>query len=277
MKLFKLFTASVLFLGSSLIANETDAVAENIEQIAEETAKTVVIIDNSALEVKASDDNLNAISSIVGAEKSVILTATQSENGLEVSKVEEKPTASVVLIVDGKPYKANVSEIFAEYVSQNAEENNFKITTNLSEVASLELISKPEPVVEEIVDLDELEEVEAEDLFSKQGFLTSEDCAVKGHFKDCYAESYVCGFEGCFEEIEAGEVRPVQLVLFVHDDGKYYKVKLTESLKLQEMDEGVGRNAVTISGQYDEATNTIEATEFKAPPPPKKSFFKGCL
>jgi hypothetical protein len=27
----------------------------------------------------------------------------------------------------------------------------------------------------------------------------------------------------------------------------------------------------------DKNTNTIAATEFKAPPPPTKSFFKGCL
>jgi hypothetical protein len=30
-------------------------------------------------------------------------------------------------------------------------------------------------------------------------------------------------------------------------------------------------------GEYDPNTKTIAVSEFKAPPPPKKSFFKGCL
>ena len=123
---------------------------------------------------------------------------------------------------------------------------------------------------------DELEE-EEEELFSKVGFLTTEDCALKGTFTSCYAESYVCNFERCFEENEAGTVKPVQLVLFVHNDGKYYKVNLGEGLAQSEADKGVGRNEVTVIGQYDESKNLITASEFKSPPPPKASFFKGCL
>jgi len=123
---------------------------------------------------------------------------------------------------------------------------------------------------------EEEEEEEEAELFEKKGFLTTEDCAVEGSFKDCYSESYVCGFQGCFEETNAGEIRPVQLVLFVHDDWKYYKVD-TGSLSLATLDAGIGRNEVTIIGNFNEADNTIVATEFKAPPPPKKSFFKGCL
>jgi len=30
-------------------------------------------------------------------------------------------------------------------------------------------------------------------------------------------------------------------------------------------------------GEYDAGSNTIIVQEFKAPPPPTKSFFKGCL
>jgi hypothetical protein len=122
---------------------------------------------------------------------------------------------------------------------------------------------------------DDLEVVE-EELFEKVGFLTVEDCALKGTFTSCYAESYVCGFEGCFAENDGGVIKPVQFVLFVHNDGKYYKIEL-DGVKQYQLDEGMGRNEVTIIGKYDEATNTILASDYKAPPPPKKSFFKGCL
>jgi uncharacterized ParB-like nuclease family protein len=122
----------------------------------------------------------------------------------------------------------------------------------------------------------EIEDEEEEELFEKVGFLTVEDCALKGTFTSCYAEAYVCGFEGCFHEAKAGTIRPVQFVLFVHDDGKYYKLQL-DGVKQYQLDEGLGRNEVTIIGNYDESTNTISVTEYEAPPPPKKSFFKGCL
>ena len=144
----------------------------------------------------------------------------------------------------------------------------------------------PAPVTEEVVEEAEeeeeeddelLEEEEDEELFEKVGFLTTEDCALKGSFSSCYSEAYSCGFEGCYRENEPGELRPVQLVLFVHNDGKYYKVELGSEIKRYELDEGIGRNEVTIRGKYDEAQNTIVASEFEAPPPPKKSFFKGCL
>jgi uncharacterized ParB-like nuclease family protein len=119
-------------------------------------------------------------------------------------------------------------------------------------------------------------EEEEEELFEKVGFLTTEDCALKGTFTSCYSESYACNFEGCFEENDAGETTPIQIVLFVHNDGKFYKVNLGSVAK-SEADKGLGRNEVTVIGKYDEATNTIVASEFKAPPPPKASFFKGCL
>lgn len=126
---------------------------------------------------------------------------------------------------------------------------------------------------EEDLEIDEDEE----ELFEKVGFLTTEDCALKGSFTSCYAESYVCGFENCFEENDAGVVKPIQLVMFVHNDGKFYKINLGEGLAQSEADKGIGRNEVTVIGKYDEATNIITASEFQSPPPPKASFFKGCL
>ncbi len=112
--------------------------------------------------------------------------------------------------------------------------------------------------------------------FEKSGFLTTEACAKEGAFTDCYLENYFCGSDGCYEKTEAGVNKNTPLVLFSHDDGIIYKIETSEALRMN-MDDGINRNAVTIVGEFDASTNTIIATEFKAPPPPKKSFFKGCL
>lgn len=112
--------------------------------------------------------------------------------------------------------------------------------------------------------------------FEKDGFLTTEKCAEAGEFKDCYLENFACGSDGCFETTEAGVNKNTPLVLFSHKDGMIYKLD-TSAVHASELDEGVSRNAVTIIGEYDASSNTIVAHEFKAPPPPKKSFFKGCL
>ncbi len=112
--------------------------------------------------------------------------------------------------------------------------------------------------------------------FEKEGFLTTEKCAKAGKFKDCYYENYFCGSDECFKETEAGVNKHTPLVLFSHDDGVVYKLDLTR-IPASEVDEGIGRNAVLLTGEYDADTNTIIVHEFKAPPPSKKSFFKGCL
>ena len=112
--------------------------------------------------------------------------------------------------------------------------------------------------------------------FKKTGFLTTKSCADKGVFTDCSLDSYSCGYEGCFKTNEPGVNKKVDLVLFVHDDGKYYNVD-AQSFSRAELDEGVSKNEVTIIGEYDKHKNMIVVQEFKAPPPPKKSFFKGCL
>lgn len=111
----------------------------------------------------------------------------------------------------------------------------------------------------------------------KSGFLTTSECAAQGAFKDCYLENYACGSDGCFEKNEAGEpMKNVQVVLYSHNDGITYKIDLT-AVNMAAVDHSINRNEVTVIGQYNEATNTIIASEVKAPPPPTKSFFKGCL
>jgi len=112
--------------------------------------------------------------------------------------------------------------------------------------------------------------------FEKQGFLTTDKCAAAGEFADCYLENFSCGSDGCFETVEAGVHKGTKLVLFSHDDGVTYNLDVSK-IPASEMDEGLSRNEVTFVGTYDKKTNTIHATEFRSPPPPKKSFFKGCL
>jgi hypothetical protein len=110
----------------------------------------------------------------------------------------------------------------------------------------------------------------------KMGFLTVDTCAAQGAFLDCRLENYSCGFDGCYREVAPGEKGKVNLVLFSHVDGITYNVDAGKVNPMM-IDKGINRNDVTIIGNYDASTNTIYATEFKAPPPPKKSFFKGCL
>lgn len=112
--------------------------------------------------------------------------------------------------------------------------------------------------------------------FEKEGFLTTENCAKAGAFKDCYMENYVCGSDGCYMNVEPGVDQKTQLVLFSHDDGIIYKLD-TAKVDRAVFDAGISRNAVSIVGELDTSSNTITVQEFKAPPPPKKSFFKGCL
>lgn len=109
-----------------------------------------------------------------------------------------------------------------------------------------------------------------------EGFMTTPSCAAKGAFADCYLENYACGSDGCFKKVEPGERGEPNIALFVHATGKAYNVDVSK-LKLSELKEGMNKNGVVIVGTVDDKTNTIHATEFKAPPPPKKSFFKGCL
>jgi len=114
--------------------------------------------------------------------------------------------------------------------------------------------------------------------FKKKGFLTTKWCAEQGEFVDCKLETVVCGTGGCFKKWEFGDKESLELVIFVHDEGKYYNISPKEGFHVAEAIElGLSRNEVTIKGSYDKTKNMILATSFDAPPPPKKSFFKGCL
>ncbi len=110
----------------------------------------------------------------------------------------------------------------------------------------------------------------------KMGFLTTDKCAAAGQFTDCYLQNYACGSDGCFEEVDPGVQTKVNFVLFVHAEGTTYKLDLSK-IKLQDIDKSINVNDGSVIGEYNEETNTIIATEVQGPPPPKKSFFKGCL
>jgi hypothetical protein len=95
---------------------------------------------------------------------------------------------------------------------------------------------------------------------TKQGFLTTEQCLENDYFTDCRLESYADS----------------KLALYVHGDLDYYIIDASH-LEMREVDEGFARDKVSITGKYDAKTNTIHATKYKGPPPPTKSFFKGCM
>lgn len=111
----------------------------------------------------------------------------------------------------------------------------------------------------------------------KEGFLTTKWCADRGLFADCRLETVFCGYEGCFkDEKEFKTDVKATFVLNVHSEGKYYFVEFQEGIEIGDMlKQAINKNEVTLIGEIK--NNTIKAQSFKAPPPPKKSFFKGCL
>lgn len=108
----------------------------------------------------------------------------------------------------------------------------------------------------------------------KKGFLTSKWCAQNGYFSDCRLESMVCGSGDCFKSWEFGDKVVDDLVLFVHAENKIYTIDY-KNIPRYKLDEPMNRNEVTIIGELQ--GDTLIAKSFKAPPPPTKSFFKGCL
>ncbi|MBV5279687.1 MAG: hypothetical protein J0647_11850 [Campylobacteraceae bacterium] len=108
----------------------------------------------------------------------------------------------------------------------------------------------------------------------KKGFLTSKWCAQNGYFSDCRMESLVCGSGDCFKTWEFGDKVIDELVLFVHAENKLYAIDY-KAIPRYQLDEPMNRNEVSIIGKVE--GDTIIASGFKAPPPPEKSFFKGCL
>lgn len=153
-----------------------------------------------------------------------------------------------------------ISLIFTAMLSFSACSTN---APSPSEDATTEVLTKS-------VNKADLAEIE------KDGFLTTQKCAEAGAFQDCYLQNYICGSDDCYKKYPAGVYGDIQVVLYSHSDGIIYKIDTTD-IKMSDLDSGINRNEVTIIGKYDESTHTIYATEFKAPPPPKKSFFKGCL
>lgn len=93
----------------------------------------------------------------------------------------------------------------------------------------------------------------------KKGFLATEECIKKGEFKDCRLDTTLTS----------------PLALYVHSEGTMYRLD-PGSVHLRELDEGIGKNNVTIIGVL-EKDNVIKMRGYKAPPPEAKSFFKGCL
>lgn len=111
----------------------------------------------------------------------------------------------------------------------------------------------------------------------KVGFLTTKWCADKGLFADCRMETVFCKEGQCFkkDDVFNTDVKG-EFVLFVHDEGKYYELIMPAGFQLGEiLEKGINKNEVTITGEL--IGNKIEVKSFEAPPPPKKSFFKGCL
>ena len=111
----------------------------------------------------------------------------------------------------------------------------------------------------------------------KSGFLTTKWCAERGMFADCRVETIFCGYENCHKEQKVfnNDIKG-QLVLVVHDEGKNYNVNFNHNIKMGEvLEKALNKNEVTLMGKIE--GNTILVHEFEAPPPPKKSFFKGCL
>lgn len=93
----------------------------------------------------------------------------------------------------------------------------------------------------------------------KKGFLATEECIKKGQFKDCKLDTTVNS----------------PFALYVHSEGITYKLE-PANVSLHELDEGLGKNNVTVIGTLEKG-NLIKMRAYKAPPPEGKSFFKGCL
>lgn len=93
----------------------------------------------------------------------------------------------------------------------------------------------------------------------KKGVLATEECIKKGYFRDCRLDTTTNS----------------PMALYVHSEGITYKLDAS-SVSMHELDEGIGKNNVTIIGTLGQG-NTIKIRTYKAPPPEGKSFFKGCL
>ncbi|MDD5360271.1 MAG: hypothetical protein PHI02_08390 [Sulfurovaceae bacterium] len=114
--------------------------------------------------------------------------------------------------------------------------------------------------------------------FEKQGFLTTKWCMDQGMFQDCRLESVVCGEGECYQKWEVGDEEKTELVLYSHDDLQYYKLDISKFKNVAGLiEEGISKDQVMIKGDLSDNNKTIIVKNYEAPPPPAKSFFKGCL
>ena len=96
---------------------------------------------------------------------------------------------------------------------------------------------------------------------SKKGFVTSQSCADAGLFKDCKLDSFSND----------------TMLLYVHDENKFYKINLSEEMKLSAFDHAIRINDVKLYGDIDEVSGAIVVAGLAAPKGPAKTFFKGCM
>lgn len=108
-----------------------------------------------------------------------------------------------------------------------------------------------------------------------EGFFTSSWCVERGKFADCPLETILCGYENCHRDWNFGDKENQKLVIFNHDEGKAYPLDFTHLKKKHEIDHAINRNLVIVHGEFK--SGKIMVKEIVSPPPPKKSFFKGCL
>ncbi|MGE4294295.1 MAG: hypothetical protein AB7E49_01160 [Campylobacterales bacterium] len=94
---------------------------------------------------------------------------------------------------------------------------------------------------------------------TKKGVLVTEACVAEGRFVECPLSSYTLDSK---------------LVLFVHEDLKHYALDLSK-IPQRELDGGFARNGVEIVGQLVPGKNLLIADQYKSPPPPVASTFKG--
>ena len=94
---------------------------------------------------------------------------------------------------------------------------------------------------------------------TKKGVLVTEACVAEGRFVECPLSTYTSD---------------AKLVLFVHEDLKHYNLELSK-IAQRDLDGGFARNGVEITGTFNAGKNLIIAQEYKAPPPPAASTFKG--
>ena len=94
----------------------------------------------------------------------------------------------------------------------------------------------------------------------KKGFLTTKTCADQGTFVDCNLQSY----------------KTDDLVLFVHEEGKYYKVQAKDAMIVARLDKAFSRNDIELHANHT-TTNTLHVNKVEMAEIKKGPVFKGCL